>query len=85
MDDQRYPQIYSNKKKVYYLKETFNRRELETKVKNDKKVLLKVTQNSKANYFNYFFPEIELNLFKKWEVIREIINISKKTTDITSI
>ena len=49
-------------------------------------MLLKLTRNSKANHFNNFFRENKLNLFKTWEGIREIINISKKrTTDITSI
>ena len=42
--------------------------------------------NKKANHFNNFFRENELNLFKTWEGIREIINISKKrTADITSL
>ena len=48
-------------------------------------MLLKLTRNSKVNHFNNFFRENKLNLFKTWEAIREIINISKKrTTDITS-
>ena len=67
-------------------KDPLNKKELETKVKNYKQVLLKLTRNSKANHFNNFFCENKLNLFKTWEVIREIINTSKKwTTDITSI
>ena len=67
-------------------KDPFNKRELETKVKNYKKVLLKLTQNSKASHFNNFFRESKLNLFKTWEGIRETINVSKeRATDITSI
>ena len=71
---------------MWHSKDTFNKRELEIKVKKYKKVLLKLTQNSKANRFNNFFHENKLNLFKTWEGIREIINISKKgTTYITSV
>ena len=67
-------------------KDQFNKKELETKVKNYKKVLLKLTRNSKANHFSNLFCENKLNLFKKWEGMKEVINISKKqTTDITSI
>ena len=67
-------------------KDPLKGKEYETKVKNYKKVLLKLTRNSKANDFNNFFRENKSNLFKTWEGIRKIINISKKqTTDITSI
>ena len=49
-------------------------------------MLLKLTQKSKANYFNNFFRKNKLNLFKTWEGIMEIINISKKRgTDVTLI
>ena len=73
-------------KKMCCSKDPFNKGELETKVKNYKKVLLKLTRNSNTNHFNNFFCENKLNLFKTWEVIGEIINISKQgTTDITSI
>ena len=73
-------------KKMCRSKDPLNKKELEIKVKNYKKVLLKLTRNSKANHFNNFFRENKLNLFKTWEGIREIINISKKrTTDITSL
>ena len=90
MNDQMYPQICSNKnrlhKRMCHSKDPFNRRELAAKVKNYKKVLLQLTGNSKANHFNNFFCENKLNLFKTWEGIREIINISKKQiTNITSI
>ena len=73
-------------KKMCDSKDPFNKRELETKVKNYKKVLLKLTQNSKASHFNNFFRENKLNLFKTWEGIKEIIIVSKeRATDITSI
>ena len=73
-------------KKMCRSKDPLNKKELEAKVKNYKKVLLKLTRSSKANHFNNFFRENKLNLFKTWEAIREIINISKKrTTDITSL
>ena len=65
-------------KKMCCSKDPLNKKELETKVKNYKQVLLKLTRNSKANHFNNFFCENKLNLFKTWEVIREIINTSKK-------
>ena len=60
------------------LKNLSKRSEIECKVKNYKKLLLKLTRASKANHFNKFFIEHKLNLFKTWEGIREIINISKK-------
>ena len=65
-------------KKMCCSKDPLNKKELETKVKNYKQVLLKLTRNSKANHFNNFFCENKLNLFKTWEGIREIINTSKK-------
>ena len=43
-------------------------------------------RNSKSSHFNNYFHEDKLNLFKTWEGIGEIINISKnRKTDITSI
>ena len=56
-------------------RDPLNKKELETKVKIYKKVLLKLTQNGKANHFNNLFCDIILNLFKTWDGIREIINI----------
>ena len=50
-------------KKMCHSKSPFNKSELENKVKNYKKVLLKVTRNSKANDFNNFSRENKLNLF----------------------
>ena len=37
-----------------------------------------MTRKSKANHFNNFFQENKLNLFKTWEGIRKIINITTK-------
>ena len=62
-----------------------NKKELETKVKNYKKVLLKLTRNSKANHFNNFFRENKLNLFKTWEGIREIITYLKNEQQISHL
>ena len=42
------------------------------------KLLLKLTRARKANHFDKLFIENKLNLFKTWEGIREIINMSKK-------
>ena len=91
MENQRYPQIHDTKnrlhKKICRSKDPFNKRGLETKVKNYKKVLLKLTRNSTANHCNNFFrEENKFSLFKIWKGIRENIKMSKKrTTDITSI
>ena len=65
-------------KKMCCLKDPSKRNETECKVKNYKKLLLKLTRAGKTNHFNKFFIENKLNLFKTWEGIREIINISKK-------
>ena len=40
--------------------------------------LLKLTRASKFNRYNNYFQENRLNLFKTWEGIRDIINITKK-------
>ena len=61
-------------------KDTLKRQELQIKVKIFKKFILKLTRQNKANHFNNFFPENKLNLFKTWEGIREIMNITKKVT-----
>ena len=60
------------------LKDPSKRNETEYKVKNYKKLLLNLTRASKVNHFNKFFIESKLNLFKTWEGIMEIINISKR-------
>ena len=73
-------------KKLYRLKDPLKKSKLEIKFKNYKKILLRLMQNSKSNHFNNYFHENKLNLFKTWEGIREIINVSKKgKTDITSV
>ena len=58
------------------LKDPSKRNEIECKVKNYKKILLKLTRASKVNHFNKFFIEHKLNLLKTLEGIKEIINIS---------
>ena len=59
------------------LKNSLEKTELKSKVKNYKKILLKLMENSKSNNFNKGFHENKLNLFKTWEGIRDIIVISK--------
>ena len=59
-------------------KNPLKREELVNKVKTYKKYILNLTRKSKANHFNNFFQENELNLFKTWEGIRKIINIRNK-------
>ena len=71
-------------KKMCRTKDTLKRQELQIKVKIFKKYILKLTRQSKANHFNNFFQENKLNLFKTWEGIREIINITKKVTKYTN-
>ena len=60
------------------LKNPSKRNEIKCKVKTCKKRLLKLTRAREANHLNKFFIENKSNLFKTWEGIREIINISKK-------
>ena len=60
------------------------RQELEIKAKIYKRYIVKLTRQSKTNHFNNFFQENKLNLFKIWEVIREIINIAKEETKYIS-
>ena len=68
-------------KKMCRTKDTLTRQELQIKVKIFKKYIIKLTRQSKANHFNNFFQENKLNLFKTWEGIREIINITKIVTN----
>ena len=73
-------------KEICRLKDPLKNIELEIKLRNYKKILLRLRRNSKSNQFKNYFHKIKLNLFKTWEGIREIINISKnRKTDITSI
>ena len=73
-------------KKLCRLEDPLKKRELEIKLKNYRKVLLRLMRNSESNYFYNYFHENKLNLFKTWEGIGEIIKISKREkTDITSI
>ena len=59
-------------------KNLLKREKLVSKVKTCEKYILSLTRKSKANHFNNFFQENNLNLFKTWEGIRKIINITTK-------
>ena len=61
-------------------KDPLHKEELAIKVKNYGNTMLKCKpkmRKSKANHFNKYFQDNKLNIFKIWEGIREIINISK--------
>ena len=57
-------------------KDPLNRQQLKDRAKKYKKNLFKLTRKTKANHFNNIFQENKLNLFRTWEGIREIINIT---------
>ena len=59
-------------------KDLLHKEELAIKVKIYRNIILKLKRKSKANHFNKYFQDNKLNIFKTWEKIREIINISKK-------
>ena len=62
------------------------RKLIEQQFKTYKNNLLKLTRASKFNHYNNYFQENRLNLFKTWEGIRDIINITKKSkSSINSI
>ena len=62
------------------------RKIIEQQFKTYKNNLLKLTRASKFNHYNNYFQENRLNLFKTWEGIRDIINITKKSkNNINSI
>ena len=62
-------------KKKKFLKDPLYREEQANKTKNYRKnTILKLTR--KINHFNKYFYYNKLNIFKIWEGIREIINIS---------
>ena len=62
------------------------RKLIEQQFKTYKNNLLKLTRASKFNHYNNYFQENRLNLFKTWEGIRDIINITKKSkNNINSI
>ena len=59
---------------------------IEQEFKTYKNNLLKLTRASKFNHYNNYFQENRLNVFKTWEGIRDIINITKKSkNNISSI
>ena len=57
----------------------------EQEFKTYKNNLLKLTRASKFNHYNNYFQENRLNLFKTWEGIRNIINITKKSKNNINI
>ena len=69
-------------KRMYRVKYPLHKDELGNKVKNYRNAMLKLTRKSKANLFNKYFHDNKLNIFKTWEGIREIINISKNRSNI---
>ena len=66
-------------------KDPLNKKELEIKVKNYKKVLLKLTRNSKANHFNNFFRENKLNLFKHGRVLGKLLTYLNNEQQISHL
>ena len=79
-----------NKNKQYKImcrtKNLTKRKIIEQQFKTDKNNLLKLTRASKFNHYNNHFQESRLDLFKTWEDIRDIINITKKSkNNINSI
>ena len=67
-------------------KDLTKRKIIEQQFKTYKNNLLKLTRASKFNHYNNYFQENRLNLFKTWEGIRDIINITKKSkNNINSI
>ena len=58
---------------------------IEQEFKTYKNNLLKLTRASKFNHYNNYFQENRLNLFKTWEGIRNIINITKKSKNNINI
>ena len=55
------------------------RKIIEQEFKTYKNNLLKLTRASKFNHYNSYIQENRLNLFKTWEGIRNMMNISKKS------
>ena len=60
-------------------KDPLNRQRLKDRAKKYKKNLFKLTRKTKANHCNNIFQENKLNLFRIWEGIQEIINITQKS------
>ena len=68
----------SNIEKCVETKDLTKRKKIEQEFKTYKNYLLKITRTSKFKHYNNYFQENRLNLFKTWEGIRDIINITKK-------
>ena len=67
------------------IKDPVKRQQLEGRVKEYEKNLLKLTRKTKANHYNNFFQKNKLNLSKTWEGIREFIKITKKKATVKLI
>ena len=65
-------------------KDLNKRKEIEQEFKTYKNNLLKPTRTSEFNYYNNNFQENRINLFKTWERIRDIINITKKSIQVNA-
>ena len=73
-------------RKMCRTKDLTKRKKIEQEFKTYKNYLLKITRTSKFKHYNNYFQENRLNLFKTWEGIRDIINITKKSkNNINSI
>ena len=67
-------------------KDLTKRKKIEQEFKTYKNYLLRITRTSKFKHYNNYFQENRPNLFKTWEGIRDIINITKKSkNNINSI
>ena len=62
-------------------KDPLHKEEIAHKVKNYRNTIRKLTRKSKAKHINKYFHDNKLTIFKTWEGIREIINISKKESN----
>ena len=62
-------------KRMCRAKDPLHKEELAIKVKNYRNTILKLTR---TNHFTKYFQDNKFNIFKTWEGIRKIINISKK-------
>ena len=67
------------------IKDPVKRQQLEGRVKEYEKNLLKLTRKTKANHYNNFFQKNKLNLSKTWGGIREFIKITKKKATVKLI
>ena len=73
-------------RKMCRTKDLTKRKKIEQEFKTYKNYLLKVTRTSKFKHYDNYFQENRLNLFKTWQGIRDITNITNKSkNNINSI